>query len=678
MKKKVLTYIIGFLILVLSGIALSFAYNDLIIEGLSKKITFSSSSLSINFNTTRYIKNPNTKLVLDSDRYTEAEQYLFNVYNSSSSATFFKVQFKDVVIDSPLYSSPYYLKYELTKCSSSSDIVCNSNILFSGSVKSNDETQYLGNVDISASTTGYYSLRIWISQDTGAVQNNYMLKKFTARIDIEASNSSNTSLAFVNGVTNIIGSPSLTTPASFVNLGDNSSTLTLFERKNLMPNGYGYYKSNKNFSFSSYNANENAFSTTTSNYIVRYSDEFIPVDTSKAYTMAGSFKATNPNSIYYYGFAEYDIDKQLIYTYNSEHIIASTTTLSQDLNPGDTVVHLTSLAGFTNNLTNSVLKSLIFWNYKDSTGYDYGVETYSRWVYTNIYEATGMNYTDNTITLKNAWTGLKFNAGSSVSQATSLMDSYNYALLSSKKLTNEYLRVSKDISGVLATNETSYNKFKLGTKYIKALILDNYNGSTSGSSTLTFKDIDFYETAKSYTDTIDLTGHEPLRCVNDVCDYIDFKNNSIIRKVGVLTLTTSSGMVLWSGSVTSNSSGVYYYNYNTLGTYGSPLFVSNLMSTHFTITTSPIHTQNDNLIGQMISSPNASPPYIAFKFPYTSLADINTYLTNQSTLNTPLKVYFEKKSYGTESITLPDYHISSFDNDVTISDGNTFQLVERD
>src|SRR5574344_2129334 len=139
MKKKVLTYIIGFLILVLSGIALSFAYNDLIIEGLSKKITFSSSSLSINFNTTRYIKNPNTKLVLDSDRYTEAEQYLFNVYNSSSSATFFKVQFKDVVIDSPLYSSPYYLKYELTKCSSSSDTVCNSNILFSGSVKSNDE-----------------------------------------------------------------------------------------------------------------------------------------------------------------------------------------------------------------------------------------------------------------------------------------------------------------------------------------------------------------------------------------------------------------------------------------------------------------------------------------------------------------------------------------------------------
>ena len=78
-------------------------------------------------------------------------------------------------------------------------------------------------------------------------------------------------------------------------------------------------------------------------------------------------------------------------------IEASTTALAQDLKNGDTVVHLTSTAGWTSaTLTHQL--GLIFWNYTDSTGYQYPVGVYSRNTWMNLYTFANVNKTEKGLT----------------------------------------------------------------------------------------------------------------------------------------------------------------------------------------------------------------------------------------------------------------------------------------
>lgn len=74
-----------------------------------------------------------------------------------------------------------------------------------------------------------------------------------------------------------------------------------------------------------------------------------------------------------------------------------------------------------------------------------------------------------------------------------------------------------------------------------------------------------------YTEPIIYTIYldEPLRCVNDVCDYIDFTNNIVVRKVDSLLLKSSSNWVLDK----SNGFDIYVTNLT--------INSSNALSTHF-------------------------------------------------------------------------------------------------
>jgi len=65
----------------------------------------------------------------------------------------------------------------------------------------------------------------------------------------------------------------------------------------------------------------------------------------------------------------YDIDKNQITVNNVMFRSGSTTTLAQDVNNGDTVIYLTSVAGFERSTTTTYRKSLIIWDYKNSKGY---------------------------------------------------------------------------------------------------------------------------------------------------------------------------------------------------------------------------------------------------------------------------------------------------------------------
>ena len=64
-----------------------------------------------------------------------------------------------------------------------------------------------------------------------------------------------------------------------------------------------------------------------------------------------------------------------------------------------------------------------------------------------------------------------------------------------------------------------------GNVYISHIQLEEGTQSTS------------YEPYQGSTTRINLTGHDPLMCLDDVCDYIDYENNRIVRNVGKYTVT---------------------------------------------------------------------------------------------------------------------------------------------
>jgi len=174
---------------------------------------------------------------------------------------------------------------------------------------------------------------------------------------------------------------------------------------NLVKNGYGEYGDNTNFSDLSYDKENGYFYIETNNYkqLGLYSD-LIRIDTNKTYYQ--SIEASGENSnMEYAGLWEYDIDRNHISQGDYQYVPNTLTYLTEDLNNGDMVVHLNDVSNFIsdNNL------GFIFWNYKDSTGYTYPEETYSRNVWQNLYTYDNIDKENSTITLNEAWSHGKIN-----------------------------------------------------------------------------------------------------------------------------------------------------------------------------------------------------------------------------------------------------------------------------
>ena len=178
---------------------------------------------------------------------------------------------------------------------------------------------------------------------------------------------------------------------------DGSYVLT--KGDNLVKNGFG---KNGNENFPDFTNNNGVFSLTTDRYKLISSSDFIEVDTSKKYyqSMIGAQKENV--GFHYIGFAEYDRDKNLIADQNVMYVSGSLTYLEKELKDGDKEVYLNDLSGFQkNNLDAAWPKTgLIFWNYKDSTGYEYPEETYSKNVYYNLFDDSSFETDSNKIKLK--------------------------------------------------------------------------------------------------------------------------------------------------------------------------------------------------------------------------------------------------------------------------------------
>lgn len=259
-------------------------------------------------------------------------------------------------------------------------------------------------------------------------------------------------------------------------------------KENLVTNGSASLGDNTNFSTFIYDPANQYYSNGSfrivSKSTTRGTDEYIPVDINQRYTLSYMIKSSSPTARYFDFLQMYDADKNVILDSNVLWISGSTTTLAKELKSGDTTITLTSVAGFNATDTPKSHRGLIVWDYKNSKGYQYPVESYSRNVYTDLWaDANSINKTTNVITLKTAWKGRTIPAGTSVSQSSS-GGTYNYMnddyTLGSA---NTWVQKTGNISAVAP--QSANRHFREGTAFVGIYWLINYSGATDVTTWIT-------------------------------------------------------------------------------------------------------------------------------------------------------------------------------------------------
>lgn len=200
----------------------------------------------------------------------------------------------------------------------------------------------------------------------------------------------------------------------------------------LITNGNGFMMDNTNFSrtvFDSLEANRSAgsFTIVSNERVDFFIDEFIPVDPAATYEIKMDAKSKNGLIMAFSYLAYFDIDKLDIQGTYTNFVAGSTTKLTKDLVAGDTVIHVEDASGwqYVNRMT-----AALFWNYKNSFGYTYPPETYSR-NYRALTASDGLpaegtfDVENNTIRMAAAHSGATIPAGTAVSQG-GILWGYDY------------------------------------------------------------------------------------------------------------------------------------------------------------------------------------------------------------------------------------------------------------
>ncbi len=206
-----------------------------------------------------------------------------------------------------------------------------------------------------------------------------------------------------------------------------------------------------------------------------YSEEYIPIDPDNLeYVFSFDAKSSLSKSKMYAFLDFYDIDKNQITPPMVIYLPNTLTELAQDLNDGDTVVRLKSLAGW-HNVTENYQKGLTFWNYKNSKGYQYPPETYTRNFANTLYaDNTAVNKADNTITLAKPWAKGFYPRGTKLSQSSSR--GHQYVCLSNSTVPTQwthYEATYKDLG--FYSNLSTLSNILHGAVFMRIGFLWNYN-----------------------------------------------------------------------------------------------------------------------------------------------------------------------------------------------------------
>lgn len=157
-------------------------------------------------------------------------------------------------------------------------------------------------------------------------------------------------------------------------------------------------------------------------FINNTTKDYIPIYRNTTYSISFYIKQSATSGNTYPSILPYDVDKKFIANFNTKvgFNLATMTTLTQSLNPGDTKIYVADLSQWNANSGHHYNKVAIF-GYKDSTGYIYPDGTYTADIGTfgnGTNAKTNLDKTNNIITLTSAYTGTARPVGTSVCAST--------------------------------------------------------------------------------------------------------------------------------------------------------------------------------------------------------------------------------------------------------------------
>ena len=266
-------------------------------------------------------------------------------------------------------------------------------------------------------------------------------------------------------------------------------TGVLSSGQQLVVNGNGILGDNTNFSkwvydpTMSFNGSPGVFKQSADGrYDEISTDLFIPIDTTKKYKMSIDI-ASIPNNESTYNYMHLvflDIDKKVIKASNHMYFQGSTTTLARDLKKGDTEIYVTDLSGFTQSIK-FYHRAIIFWDYKNSYGYQYPKETYSRNINSNLWtNEEQLDYTNNKIILDRPWSNVEHLAGCEISQGS---EGANYKYLKVGYVTS-LVHWTGVIEGVDYSGDNASRKFPPGVAYGKVGFLLNTSSNKNAKTAI--------------------------------------------------------------------------------------------------------------------------------------------------------------------------------------------------
>lgn len=200
-----------------------------------------------------------------------------------------------------------------------------------------------------------------------------------------------------------------------------------------------------------------------------------------------------------------------------------------------------------------------------------------------------------------------------------------------------------------------------GTAYISHIQLEEGTTATP------------FEPYKGRTTTIDMTGHAPLMCLGDNCDYIDYENKRIVRNVGKYTVTGNEAWTLRNTtqdgvstySITSSAWVMGNMNYKY---YSGTKSLNNYMKYDGTTTgaASNYYSSKHFTLYYNTEQPNSRAIYINSTI--STETDFKSNLQSLYNNGNPMIIYYELAQPTYESITLPqlskyydDYNIIAHD-----------------
>lgn len=263
---------------------------------------------------------------------------------------------------------------------------------------------------------------------------------------------------------------------------DDSDNKVISRGEQLVVNGSGMLGTNTNWSnwiFDGSHANSSAgsFTRSSTSYANIVSDEFFPVNANEKYKFEFDLISENNIGTMYAYLSFYDVDKISISAATTMYYSGTLTTLARELKAGDTKVYLTDASAYRTYGTGTHLRALIFWDYKNSFGYQYPPETYSRYILMPAWaDDSSIDKTNNIITLTTPYTGVTHSAGTYVSQGCS-GSTYKYSGIWGEKVPTEWKHYTGYFDGVDYSGLNKSAKFPPGTAYCKVGFLWNYNSA---------------------------------------------------------------------------------------------------------------------------------------------------------------------------------------------------------